>query len=301
MKNKILFLLCVFSLYANAQQDAQSSMYFFNPLNYNPAYAGTRGSLNLTGVNRAQWVGWDGAPMTQFLSIHAPIAQKHIGLGGNVSYDRIGSRSAYSAMVNFAYHLHLNSKDLRLSFGASAGINGNQYDFGDLIVTDPTDPTFLTSNRSVSTQFGTGIYLHSKKGYFGFSVPKLIKRSIDGNTGESFIQRHFYGAAGYVVSINSIFDLKPSILIKYTKNAPTTIDVNLSAHLYNILWIGGLFRFQESIGFNTSYQINEKFMVGYAYDYPFNNLNYRNWGSHELVLCIDIWSKNNAFISPRYF
>lgn len=301
MRKIILLFISIVSLQAKAQQDAQTSMYFFNPLNYNPAYAGTRGSLNVTGVNRAQWVGWDGAPRTQFLSVHAPIAQKHIGLGGSLSYDKIGSRSAYSAMANFAYHLRLNSKDLRLSFGASAGINGNQYDFSDLMVTDPSDPTFLTSNRSVKTQFGSGVYLHSKKGYLGFSVPKLLKRSIDGNTGSSFIQKHYYWAAGYVIMVNSIFDLKPSLLIKYTKNAPATIDVNLSAHLYKMLWVGGLFRYNESIGFNTSYQINEKFMVGYAFDFPFNSLNYRNWGSHEIVLCMDIWSKNNAFISPRYF
>ena len=301
MKNIILFLLGILSLNANAQQDAQSSMYFFNPLNYNPAYSGSRGSLNVTGVHRSQWIGWDGAPTTQFLSIHAPIAQKHIGIGGNLSYDRIGSRSGFSAMANFAYHLRLNAKDLRLSFGASAGLNGNQYDFNGLVVTDPSDPAYINSNRSMSPQFGTGAYLYSKKGYVGFSVPRLLQRSIDGNTSNSIIQRHYYLAAGYVYSINSVFDLKPSILMKYTKNAPVTIDANVSAHLYNKFWVGGMFRFKESVGFNASYQINDQLMVGYAFDFPFNNLSYKNWGSHEVVICVDLWSKNNAFISPRYF
>jgi energy-converting hydrogenase Eha subunit B len=31
-----------------AQQDAQTSMYFFNPLQFNPGYAGSRGALNIT-------------------------------------------------------------------------------------------------------------------------------------------------------------------------------------------------------------------------------------------------------------
>ncbi|MBM3161470.1 MAG: type IX secretion system membrane protein PorP/SprF [Bacteroidetes bacterium] len=301
MKKIIVILIGIVSLHANAQQDAQSSMYFFNPLNYNPAYAGSRGSLNFTGVHRSQWVGWEGAPNTQFLSIHAPIAQKHIGIGASMSYDRIGSRSAYSAMANFAYHLQLNSKDLRLSFGASAGVNGNQYDFNGLIVTDPSDPAYLNANRSTASQFGAGIYLNGKKGYLGFSVPKLMQRSIDDNTGESIIQRHYYLATGYVFPLSSVVDLKPSLLAKYTANAPFTIDVNLSAHLYNILWIGGLYRYNESLGFNTSYQINDRLMLGYAYDYPINKLNWRNWGSHEVVLSIDIKAKNNAFISPRYF
>ena len=301
MKKIIILFIAIVSFKANAQQDAQSSMYFFNPLNYNPAYAGSRGSLNFTGVHRSQWVGWDGAPTTEFLSVHAPIAQKHIGIGGNLSYDKIGSRSNFSAMANFAYHLQLNSKNLRLSLGASAGLNANQYNFNSLIVTDVTDPAYLNSNKSLSPNFGVGAYLYGKKGYLGFSIPKLLQKSIDNNTSNSILQRHYYLAAGYVFSVNSIFDLKPSLLVKYTQNAPMTIDFNLSAHLYEKFWVGGMFRFKESVGFNASYQINDKLMLGYAFDFPFNNLKYRNWGSHEVVICIDIRSKNNAFISPRYF
>jgi type IX secretion system PorP/SprF family membrane protein len=301
MKKIIVLFICFVSLNVVAQQDAQSSMYFFNPLNYNPAYAGSRGSLNFTGVHRSQWVGWEGAPTTEFLSIHTPLAQKRIGIGGNISYDKIGSRSNFSAMANFAYHLRLNSKDLRLSFGASAGINANQYNFNGLVVTDQLDPAYINSNRSMAPNFGAGAYLYSKKGYLGFSIPRLLQKSIDNETSNSILQRHYYLATGYVFAINSIFDLKPSVLAKYTQNAPITIDANLSAHLYNKFWIGGMFRFKESIGFNASYQINDKLMLGYAFDFPFNNLNYRNWGSHEVVISIDIRSKNNAFISPRYF
>jgi type IX secretion system PorP/SprF family membrane protein len=301
MKKIILILIGMVSLNANAQQDAQSSLYFFNPLNYNPAYAGSRGSLNFTGVHRSQWVGWDGAPTTQFLSVHAPVARKHIGIGGNLSYDRIGSRTNFTAMANFAYHLQLNSKSLRLALGASAGLNSNQYNFTSLIVTDQTDPTFLTANSSLKPNFGLGAYLYSKRAYLGLSVPRVLQPSIDGNTSNSFLQRHFFAAAGYAIPISTVFDLKPSVLVKYTANAPTTVDFNLSAYFYKRFWVGGLYRMNESIGVNTSYQINDKLMVGYAFDFPFNKLSYKNWGSHEIVISIDIRSKNNAFISPRYF
>ena len=222
---------------AFAQQDAQASMYFFNPLQFNPAYAGSRGSLNITGVTRAQWAGWGGAPRTQFLSIHAPIARKHIGLGGNLSYDQIG-------------------------FGA---------------------------------------YLYANKFYAGISVPQLVKRSIDNNNGNSFAQRHLYAMAGCVFKVNSVVDIKPSILMKYTANGPLVADLNVSAHLYNKFWFGGLFRVYDAIGFNASYQIKDYCMVGYAYDFPINGKLINQWGSHEFVLSFDIRSKNNAFLSPRYF
>jgi type IX secretion system PorP/SprF family membrane protein len=301
MKKIILILIGIISLNANAQQDAQSSLYFFNPLNYNPAYAGSRGSLNFTGVHRSQWVGWDGAPTTQFLSVHAPVARKHVGIGGNLSYDRIGSRTNFTAMANFAYHMQLNSKNLRLALGASAGLNSNQYNFQSLIVTDQTDPTFLTANSSLKPNFGLGAYLYSKRAYLGFSVPKLLKSNIDNNTSNSFLQRHFFAAAGYAFPISTVFDIKPSVLVKYTKNAPVTVDVNVSAYFYKKLWVGALYRVNEGLGFNASYQINDKLMMGYAYDFPINKLSYKNWGSHEIVISIDLRSKNNAFISPRYF
>ena len=300
MKKILLFIFILSALVSRAQQDAQASMYFFNPLNYNPAYAGTRGSLNLTAVHRSQWVGWEGAPQTQFLSIHAPIVRKRIGLGVNMSYDNIGSRSNVNAMANFAYHLQLNSKSLRLSFGASAGINSNQYDFNGLIVYDQSD-VFITSNQTLAPNFGAGLYLHSNKGYLGFSLPRLIEKSIDNNTGNSFLQRHYYLTSGFVFSANSVTDIKPSILIKYTQNAPITVDLNYSMFFYKKVWVGLMFRMHESVGFNSSYRIKELFTLGYSFDYPINNLRFNNFGSHEVLFSFDIRSKNRAFISPRYF
>ena len=301
MKKILLIIFILSSLVLKAQQDAQASMYFFNPLNYNPAYAGTRGSLNLTAVHRSQWVGWEGAPRTQFLSIHAPIVRKRIGLGANLSYDNIGSRSNLSAMGNFAYHLQLNSKSLRLSFGASAGINSNQYDFNGLIVNDNTYINYLTSNKTLSPNFGAGIYLHSNKGYLGFSLPRLIEKSIDNNTSKSFLKRHYYLTSGYVFNVNSVTDIKPSILIKYTQNAPITVDFNYSMFFYNKLWIGLMYRMHESVGFNSSFLVKEAFTLGYSFDYPINNLRLNNFGSHEILFSFDLRSKNRAFISPRYF
>ena len=47
-----------------AQQEAQYSQYMFNMLSVNPAYAGSRDVLSLTGLFRQQWVNIPGAPQT---------------------------------------------------------------------------------------------------------------------------------------------------------------------------------------------------------------------------------------------
>jgi type IX secretion system PorP/SprF family membrane protein len=300
-KLSMLFVLLSGFSVAYGQQEAQASMYFFNPLQFNSAYAGTRGSLNVTAVSRAQWVGWEGAPQTQFLSIHAPILRKKIGLGGSMVYDKIGARTAVDAMVNFAYHLQLNSKDLKLSFGASAGIQQAQYNFNGLLANDYSDLNYGQSNSVLNSNFGAGLYLHNNKFYLGASVPKLINRSLDSYSDRSFYQKHYFVMAGYVFNLNSVIDLKPSVLIKYTDNSPITADINVSAQFYKQFWIGALYRLHDAIGFNASYTIKDICMIGYAYDFPINGKLVNQWGSHEVVLSFDIRTKNNAFLSPRYF
>jgi len=53
-----------------AQQDAQFTQYVYNTISVNPAYAGSRGVFSITGLHRSQWVGLDGAPRTQTLSLN---------------------------------------------------------------------------------------------------------------------------------------------------------------------------------------------------------------------------------------
>ena len=107
-----------------AQQDEQSSLYMFNPLQYNPAYAGSRGDLSITGVARSQWVGINGAPKSQFLSMNSPIKARNMALGFNLSNDAIGVKNRTSFYGDYAYTLNFD-KDRRLNLGVSLG--GEQF------------------------------------------------------------------------------------------------------------------------------------------------------------------------------
>ncbi|MFB9106682.1 type IX secretion system membrane protein PorP/SprF, partial [Algibacter miyuki] len=64
-----------------AQQDSQYTQYMYNTVTVNPAYAGTRGSLSMTGLYRNQWVGLEGAPETLNFSLNSPIGIQGVGLG----------------------------------------------------------------------------------------------------------------------------------------------------------------------------------------------------------------------------
>ena len=70
----MLFLTTLgMSNWVYAQQDAQYTQYMYNPMNINPAYAGSRDVLSIFGMHRTQWVGLEGAPTTNVFSIHTPL------------------------------------------------------------------------------------------------------------------------------------------------------------------------------------------------------------------------------------
>jgi len=227
--------------------------------------------------------------------------RKDIGLGTTIAYDKIGSRSSFSAMANFAYQLQLNKEDLRLSLGLSGGIQQYGYDFSDLIATNVNDPNYINSYRQTKANFGFGAYLYQHNFYAGISIPRLIKRNVDNNTGNAYLQRHLYVTGGYVVKINSVLDIKPSVLVKYTANGPLIADVNLSAHLFKRFWIGGLYRTTDCAGVNFAYQIKDFCSAGYSFDFPLNGKMLNQWGTHEIMISFDLNGKNNAVKSPRYF
>ena len=86
----ITALLALVSFSAFAQQDAQYTQYMYNPININPAYAGSRGSLSIFGLHRSQWAGLEGAPSTTALSANTPFQNSKVGLGVSFVNDRLG-------------------------------------------------------------------------------------------------------------------------------------------------------------------------------------------------------------------
>src|SRR3954463_12790439 len=105
-----IYILVFMCKSAMAQQDAMFTHYMYNTLWLNPAYAGTRDLLTVTAIHRSQWVGFDGAPQDQSITLHAPILRRKAGLGFSVINDKLGPLKSTWVGVDFAYHIKLNSK-----------------------------------------------------------------------------------------------------------------------------------------------------------------------------------------------
>src|SRR5882762_10603964 len=73
-----------------AQQRPIQSLYMFDPLLINPAYAGNQVQLSATAIYRNQWVNLDGAPKTFTATAHSGFKKKKVGVGFILSNDQIG-------------------------------------------------------------------------------------------------------------------------------------------------------------------------------------------------------------------
>lgn len=304
MKKQLLLLLTVLFVGFNssAQQDEQMSVYMQNPLYFNPAYAGSRDALSMIAMTRFQWVSFDGAPNTQWFSIHAPILQKSMGIGSHMVNDRIGNRNRTAIYLDVNGSIALN-KTSRIAAGISGGIDMMGYDFSDVQVNDQADPFYGASNQITKPNFGAGLYYYSDKHFVGISVPRVME--INNSAFDTIVQtlntRHFFITGGAIFDLNSVVKLKPTALIKFTPGAPITADLNASFLMYETLWAGIMYRFNESMGVNLVYNIKKTFSVGYAYDFPINGLRTYQNGSHEIFLRYDFIPKKSNFSSPRYF
>lgn len=303
MKKLLTFFAVLLGAGAFAQQDEQMSLYMQNPLYYNPAYAGSRQSLSLVGMGRFQWVDFNGAPTTQWFSVHSPIAGGGMGLGAHFVNDRIGSRNRTAAYVDVSSSIRLNRKGDRLAVGLSGGADFLSFNFTDLNVKDIADPYYGKQFSETRPNLGAGIYYYGTRHFVGISSPRVFEVKANDVTAlvSTLNKRHYFFTAGIVVPLSSVVMWKPTLLLKYTPNAPLTADLGMNFLFYDKIWLGAMYRYNEAVGLNLIVKIKDKLQIGYGYDFPVNGLRTYQNGSHELLLTYDVNFKKHVYNSPRYF
>lgn len=290
-----------------SQQDPMLTQYMFNGMFLNPAYAGSHEYWSSTLSYRSQWVGADfeGAPTTAVVSVDGPIRGKNMGLGFTILHDRIGVTNTSVATANYSYQLRLN-QNTRLAFGINAGVAQYSSRLTDVLVWDTQDEVYANNLTKVIPRIGVGTYLFSDKYYVGVSIPTVIAYE-DGNdfsvdlSKASFLRRHYLLTGGVVLPVSEKVKFKPSLLLKYVKNAPLEGDLTFSAIFNDAFWIGASYRSNDAVGLILEYQTNSFFRVGYAYDITVSGLRGYQNGSHEIMIGVDFGRDLVKVKTPRYF
>ena len=287
---------------STAQQDAQYTHYMYNTINVNPAYAGSRGVLSIFGLHRTQWVGLDGAPVTNSASVNFPIDNTNLGVGVSFVNDRIGPTDEYLASIDLSYTIR-TSESYKLSFGVKGSANIFELDKTKLNPEDQNDPTLQNLRNNFSPNIGAGVYLHSDKLYFGVSVPNFFetKRYDDNSFAVNKERMNYYIIGGYVFDLSSSLKFKPAFLSKIIEGAPLQLDVSGNFLIYDKLTLGVAWRWDAAMSFMAGFQITDGLYIGYGYDLETTKLRRYNSGSHEIFLRFELFKKQERVVSPRFF
>ncbi len=295
--NFTLFLISfclLFNLTSQAQQDPQYTQFMFNNLVLNPAVAGSKESISIFALTRYQWVGLEGSPETQTISVHKPFESISSGIGFHIINDNIGFSNSLSFMADYAYKYELPNGTL--SAGVSLGMVQNSLDGSQLRAVDPTDTRIPISNEnSIGLDAGLGLYYNAENFYVGLSTTHInasrIKLATPTSETDSRLARHIYLTGGYIYPLSANVEIRPSVLIKVQNQAQ--FELNTNVFLRQKYWAGVSYRSSDAISALIGLNITESIRLGYSYDINVSGLSAYNNGSHEITLGYDL------FVLPR--
>lgn len=288
-----------------AQQDPVFNQYMNNLLTIQPAYAGMSGYVNATVISRIQWVGFDGAPNTNTVTIQGPFKKYNVGVGFSLITDRFGPVRQTGMYADYAFRVLLED-DQYISFGIKGGFNRYEALLSDLGVHDPNDPvTAFDINKEYLPNFGVGFMWHADNFFLGASVPKIFKNKINSESGATVYQEelNFYAMGGYVLDVTEIVKFKPTVLARWSQLTPAIVDISANLLISERVWIGATYRVQNSFGLLFQVYVNSGVKIGYAYDLTTFRPSQFNAGTHEFMLSYDFPVKRKRFcrFTPRYF
>ncbi|MES2629368.1 MAG: type IX secretion system membrane protein PorP/SprF [Bacteroidota bacterium] len=288
LKPLLTVFLCFFiAVLASGQSTPQFTQYFFDPLAYNPAIAGSEQGFSGTIIYRQQWVGFAGAPGTGVVNVHQPIHKLKSGVGLSLMSDQIGNFKFINVAPAYAYKIRSGVNVL--SFGIAPSIVSASVTDNWLAVDNKTnDPSIPQgAQRSTSIDFNAGAFYKGGKYFAGLSVNNLLGQRIE--QVNLNLTRTLFLLGGYQFKFSDAIDWTAGFMYRMPlgAGAASQLDLNLSGVIREAFVVGVNYRSKDSFSPVLGYQkyvASGKIRIGYAYDYNTSTLRKGNSGSHEIAV-----------------
>jgi len=218
---------------------------------------------------------------------------KH-AVGFQAIADEFGAFRNLSFNGTYAIHLPL-SEQTNLSFGTRLGLTNHAFlqDKAQVLSsmngmgTDAVYANFVSGNGSrMFMDINAGIYVYSNRFFVGVAGHQLTRDlvSIGSDLMNADPRMHFDFAGGVYIPITEDLTIMPSAIVKYMNTVPPAIQANLQLEYRNWLWFGGGYRLDDAIMLMVGGNINQRFKIGYSFDYSTSRFNNYSSGGHEIVL-----------------
>ncbi len=317
-----VLLFCTWGARLQGQQLPVYSQYMMNGFLINPAVAGHEGYMAINLTAREQWIGLKDAPGTyavsaqtrmlrnSFISRSQSIKKRKrvMSRSGRVGYglyaytDMAGAFNRTGFQGTYSYHIPLPSA--QLSFGVSFCGFQFRIDESKMKLLNPDDQLLLDTKKSaLIPDANFGVYYSDAHIYAGISAMQLFQSRLNlggDENGPGFqMVRHYYATAGYRFEISRDLLLEPSFLFKTTEKFIAQIDINIKTYIGENYWAGLSLRsggsyslVEETFNGKGSALIFmgglrvDRYYFGYAFDYTFNAIGARTFGSHEIMAAV---------------
>lgn len=285
----VLLILCSSSLWG--QQTTQYSQYMLNSYGINPAQGGFYDSWQIMVGRRKQWIGFEHAPVSNFIGVHKSIAKKHYrkywhGVGGYVEDDNAGMMSDKSLYFSYSYHQRVSGK-FTLSFGLFAG--GRQRAFSSSLY-NPNDPALSLYPPEVLVwpDFIPGISFQSKNTFIGLSARNLYKTRVEHKDRmlgtPSLLKPHFYFTVGKkIVSQTYYYTFIPSMQVRYQAASWPSVDLNCMMYIKKRMGFGLSYRAHDAAIAMVQIRLYKNVVLGFSYDYVLSRIRNAGTNSQEVM------------------
>ncbi len=279
----LVYIFLFFCLKSLSQQTGQYTQFTFNKYGYNPAAAGTNinAKLEIIMGTRKQWIGFEHAPNTNFVSVNYTIKPERSykrwhNIGVYVSKEKAGIFRNEGYYLSYTLHLPITNK-YNMSFGVFAGVRNLAMDRGIISTLDPVYTATYPSYFFVYPDFIPGIRIYSKKIFFDVSIQQLYKnRAVQGNKqigNKSVLVPQVYMSLGKKFFLDNGLTIVPAVNLHSSFTNIPSLELNVMAYYRKRIGVGATIRNKDFISGIFQVRIIKNITAGFSYDYSINRMN----------------------------
>ena len=234
MKKGVVIILVFISLISVAySQQPDIARFIPQPLELNPAYAGSYQQYRGNIYYRTQWIGFEDHPETFKLSAEVPFTKINSGVGLFYSSDHNGPINSTIYNLNYSYNFRLNKFNLQIG----TGLNYNRFkiELSNIESTEGYDPIINHYDKKFDRlALLGGVFLYNNEFYISLSYRDVF---IYANDDELKYNKEYLNLiTGYHFFKGRYISICPSIKMNSNFEKLSRPGLNLTTVLINKFW-----------------------------------------------------------------
>ncbi|MCB0494690.1 MAG: PorP/SprF family type IX secretion system membrane protein [Cyclobacteriaceae bacterium] len=308
-----------------AQEQFSVSQYYQTQAILNPGFTGVDDFFDVKLGYSNKWIGLENSPSTTFLSGFGSIGDKTSynqsplrtsnpnqiefieaqkarirshGIGGYITKQQQGAFDQIRLMINYAYHIPINSK-IKIALGTSLGISNINIDLNKIEVWDKAnDPVYQSYVNGDGNYWrflmGAGGVMYGKKSYVGISYMPLVDIPFSSSDRNLVSEEKVIAMAGTKIDLNSFMRLQPGIFFESSSAGKSKFVGSILLDINNLVKPGITLSNLKDISFNVAFNYKNEFGISYDFQTNLGGETTIGNGTHEVILSLNLFNHLNA-------